>query len=185
MGKSSSVTLQGDLLLPRARPSAQRAAATSHAGPLCRPGRLQLPYASSPNSVFTSHSHTELKNGLSRRECWAHRLAERAGFQVQEMKSQMGRVRQGRCSHGGKECRWWPLPSLYPALELSAGLAWISCWDLDLSNFETHTLFRNLSFHHFLTKWLQPQKATNFPLGLVPLLPFGGYILSCFLKKPH
>ena len=106
MGKSSSVTLQGDLLLPRARPSAQRAAATSHAGPLCRPGRLQLPYASSPNSVFTSHSHTELKNGLSRRECWVHRLAERAGFQVQEMKSQMGRVRQGRCSHGGKECRW-------------------------------------------------------------------------------
>ena len=56
--------------------------------------------------LFTNHSHTELKNGLSRRECWAHRLAERAGFQVQEMKSQMGSIRQGRCSHGGKEC-WW------------------------------------------------------------------------------
>ena len=43
VGNCSSDALQGGLLLPRARPSAQRAAATSHAGPLCRPGWLQLP----------------------------------------------------------------------------------------------------------------------------------------------
>ena len=125
VGKGSGAALHGETpAAPQRQRSAPRAADTAaHAGPLCRAGRLQLPCTSSRSSLFTNHSHIELKDELSRRECWAHRLAERAGFQVQETKRRMSNVRPGRCCLGGKECWSWPLPSLYSALKLNAGLA--------------------------------------------------------------
>ena len=94
--------LQGGLLLPEPGPQL-RELLRLHMQVLCAGLDGSSSLRLQPQ-LFTNHSHTELKNGLSRRECWAHRLAERAGFQVQEMKSQMGSVRQGRCSHVGKEC---------------------------------------------------------------------------------
>lgn len=95
------------------------------------------------SSLLAIHPQVECKDGWSRREWWVHGLAESL-LRVHETKRRMGIARPGRRCCSGKECWSWPLPPLYSALELNAGLARISCWDLDLSYSKTHTLCRNL-----------------------------------------
>lgn len=84
------------------------------------------PWQGQCNSLFANCSHIELKDGLSCREFWMHKLAERACVEVHEMKRLMGRIRPGKHYYGGKGCWSWPLPSFYAASELNAGLAQIS-----------------------------------------------------------
>lgn len=133
------------LLLPSARPLAPTAAAAAaHTGPLCSlnmpvPTNLQLRFP-----FYQPFLSKELKDESHCKGQWVYRLAERACFQIHEMKRLMGSKRPWRYCCFGKECWSWPLPCLYSSLEFNTGLAQVPCWDLDLRNSNTHALFRNL-----------------------------------------